>query len=86
MPRSRTASSGFASRAAARASSVLIDAVSLMIPNHPSPSPSIRRSQSSECCSSSVALGLVFQSIPLTLSAAVSSSARIPGADPVVAK
>jgi hypothetical protein len=64
----------------------VVDAVSLITPNHPGLSPSICRSQSSARCSSSVATGDVFQSIALTLSAAASISAITPGADPVVAK
>jgi hypothetical protein len=44
----------------------VIDAVSLMTPNHPGPSPSICRSQSSARSSSSVAAGDVFHNIALT--------------------
>ena len=58
-----------------------MEAVSVIIPNHPSPMPSICRSQSRTSASSSVALGLVFQSMPLTSSAAVSSSPMMPGAE-----
>jgi hypothetical protein len=81
IPRARIASSGFASRAAARASMVEMDAVSLMMPNQPLPSPRSWRSQSMVSCSSSVAAGEVFHSIALTSSAAMSSSARMPGMD-----
>ncbi len=63
-----------------------IDAVSLMIPNQPLCRPSIWRSQSSDTCSSSVALGEVFHSIPLTFSAAISSSARMPGTEALIEK
>lgn len=65
---------------------VVIDAVSLMTPNHPSPSPSICRSQSRARCSSSVAAGDVFQSIAFTFSAAASISASTPGTEPLMAK
>ena len=60
---------------------VEIDAVSLMMPNQPSPRPSSWRSQSIVRCSSSVAAGDVFHSIAFTSSAAISSSARMPGMD-----
>jgi hypothetical protein len=63
-----------------------IDAVSVVIPNQPSPRPSIWRSQSVTSCSSSVAAGDVFQSIAFTSSVAVSISARMPGTDDDVAK
>ena len=86
MPRARISSSGFASRAAASASIVEMDAVSLMIPNHPSPSPSSWRSQSNVSCSSSVAAGDVFHSMAFVSSAAMSSSARMPGTDDEIAK
>jgi len=49
------------------------------MPNQPSLSPSICRSQSVTTCSSSVAAGDVFQSIAFTSSVAVSISAKIPG-------
>ena len=84
-PRSRT-SSPAASRAAASASIVEMDAVSVIVPNHSPSSPMSCRSQSSATCSSSVALGLVFHSIPLTLSAAASSSPMTPGAELEIAK
>ena len=86
MPRSRMASPGRASRAAATASMVEIDAVSVVMPNQPSLSPSIWRSQSVTTCSSSVAAGDVFHSIAFTSSVAVSISARIPGTAADVAK
>ena len=57
-----------------------------MTPNHPVPSPSIWRNQSSARSSSSVAAGEVFHNIAFTFSAAASISAMTPGADPVVAK
>jgi hypothetical protein len=80
------ASSGLASRAAASARSVEIDAVSLIRPNQPSLSPRSWRSQSSVLSSSSVAAGDVFHSIAFTLSAEMSISARMPGADAEMAK
>jgi hypothetical protein len=86
MPRSRIASSGCASRAAASASNDEIDAVSVVMPNHPSPNPSIWRNQSVATCSSSVAAGDVFHNIAFTSSAATNISARIPGTDDDVAK
>ena len=49
-------------------------------------SPRSWASQSSTTCSSSVAAGEVSQAIAFTLSAAVRSSARIPGSEPVFAK
>ena len=86
MPRSRIASSGRDSRAAASASIDDIDAVSVVIPNHPSPNPSIWRNQSVATSSSSVAAGDVFHNIAFTSSVAINNSARMPGTDDDVAK
>jgi hypothetical protein len=63
-----------------------MDAVSVLMPNHPSDKPSICRNQSVVTCSSSVAAGDVFQSIALTSSVAASISARMPGIEEEVAK
>ena len=57
-----------------------------IIPLKESGSPIICRSQSRTCSSSSVAAGDVRHSIPLTLSAAVTISPKIPGSEPVVGK
>jgi len=51
----------------------------------PAGSPRICRSQSVATSSNSVAAGEACQTIALTLTAAVSISARTPGADPVIA-
>jgi len=67
--------------AAARASIVEIDAVSVVIPNQLGSRPSICRSQSTTTSSSSVAAGDVFQSITFTSTAALSISATMPGTD-----
>jgi hypothetical protein len=63
-----------------------VEAVSSMWPCKPSGSPTSWRSQSRASSSSSVAAGDVRQSIAFTLSAAASSSARIPGSLPEIAK
>ncbi len=57
-----------------------------MSPNHSSESPSHWRSQLIVTCSSSVAAGQLFHSMPLTFNAAVSISPRMPGPDPVMEK
>ena len=81
-----TTPSGRSTRAAASAARVDVDAVSSMWPWNPSGRPTSSRSQSIVSSSSSVAAGPVRQSIAFTLSAAASSSARIPGSEPVIAK
>ena len=77
---------GTASRAAARATSVEVDAVSWMTPKRGSGRPMAWRSQSRVTSSSSVAAGAVFQIIALALKAAASISPRIPGPDDELAK
>ena len=84
-PSSRAATPA-ASRAAVSATSVEVEAVSVIIPNHEAGSPSAAASQRSTTCSSSVSAGQVFHSIPFALSAAATSSPRIPGAEPVIPK
>ena len=63
-----------------------VDAPSSMWPIHDAGSPSRSASQPSVTCSSSVAAGDVRQSIAFWLSAAISSSARIPGSEAVMPK
>ena len=75
-----------ASRAAASAISVDVDAVSVIRPSKPSGSPSPWRSQSTTTCSSSVATGDVRQSIAFEPSPAVRNSPSMPAPDAVVAK
>ena len=65
---------------------VEMDAVSVIMPNQPSPMPKSWRSQSVTTSSSSVATGDVRQSMPLRFSAAVTISPRMPGTDAVLAK
>ena len=77
---------GRSSRAAASAASVEVEAASSMCPWRPAGSPRSCASQSRVTCSSSVAAGEVSQDIAFTFSAATSSSARIPGREPVFAK
>ena len=77
---------GNACRAAARAARVEVDAVSSMCPCHSRGSPSSWASQSIVTTSSSVAAGEARQRIWVTFRVAASSSARIPGSEPVVAK
>ena len=74
------------SRAAASAEKVDMDAVSLIVPAKSCGSPMKARSQSSATSSSSVAAGELFHTIALTFSAAASSSPRMPGPDPEIAK
>ena len=57
-----------------------------MCPCHPRGRPSSCASQSSVTCSSSVAAGEVDHAIAFTLNAAISSSARMPGSEPVMPK
>jgi hypothetical protein len=57
-----------------------------MMPKSCSGSPSASRSQRSVTVSSSVSDGEVRQSMPFVFSAAVSSSARMPACEPVMAK
>ena len=75
-----------ASRAAASAESVEVEAVSSMCPNQFSGKPSNCLIQPSVTCSSSVAAGELRQSIAFTFRAAISISARIPGSEAVVGK
>jgi hypothetical protein len=82
----RTMPPGRSSLAAASAAIVEIDAVSSSWPCRPSGRPSSWRSQSTARSSTSVAAGEVLQSIPFTFIVAASSSARIPGSEPVFAK
>ncbi len=63
-----------------------MEAVSLIVPSNSDGRPSSSRSQPSATSSSSTTAGEVRQSIPLTFSAAASSSPRIPGPEPVIAK
>ena len=86
IPRVRTSPSWTRWRAAAIASRLLIEAVSLMWPRNCGGSPIIWRSQSVTVSSSSVGAGPVFHSIALTLSPAASASPRMPGPEPVIAK
>ena len=65
---------------------VEVEAVSSICPCHPDGRPSSCASQSSVSSSSSVAAGEVAHPIALTFSVAISSSARIPGSEPVFAK
>ncbi len=81
-----TRSSGRSERATARASIVFVDALSPMWPLNDSGNPNSWRSQSMVTSSSSCSAGDVRQRIPTWLSAADSSSARIPGSDPVLGK
>ena len=73
-------------RAAISAASVEVDAESSMWPCQPSGSPSSCATQSHTSPSSSVEAGAVRHRIATLLSAAASSSARIPGRDALVAK
>ena len=73
-------------RAAIRAASVEVEAVSSMCPCQPGGSPISCATQSQTRSSSSVDAGAVRQRKPTELSVAASSSARIPGSAPVVAK
>ena len=75
-----------ASRAAASAIRLEVDAVSVMMPSKPCGRPSPWRSQSTTTCSSSVATGDVRQSIALEPRPAVRNSPSIPAPDAVVAK
>ena len=75
-----------ASRAAASAHNVELDAVSVICPNHGRAGRSARATQASVRSSSSVAAGEVRHSIALTLSAAQISSPTIPGPLPVIPK
>ena len=75
-----------ASRAAASAMSVEVEAVSVSRPSNAAGSPSAWRSQSTTTSSSSVPIGEVRHSIAFWPSAAVSISPRIPGPEAVVAK
>ena len=84
-PRAAT-SSPAASRAAARAMSDDVDAVSVNSPSNPSGRPSAIRSQSTTTSSSSVPIGDVRHSIGFWPRTAVSISPRMPGPDAVVAK
>ena len=72
-------------RAAASAAIIDVEAVSSMWPCQPRGNPSSCASQSSTVSSSSVAAGDESHVIPFTFSAAISSSARIPGSEPVFA-
>jgi hypothetical protein len=81
-----TTSRPVAWRAAIRAASVDVEALSSMCPCHPSGRPTSWATQSSTRPSSSVEAGAVRQRIATWLSAAASSSARIPGSDPVTEK
>jgi len=73
-------------RAAAMASMLELEAVSLMCPWNAGGSASSWRSQSHTVCSSSVGAGPLRHSMALTLSAAVSVSPRMPGPEPEMAK
>ncbi len=75
-----------ASRAAASAIRVEVDAVSVRRPSKVAGSPSASRSQPTTTCSSSVPIGEVRQSIGFWPRIAVHISPRTPGADAVVAK
>ena len=74
------------SRAAARATSVEVEAVSVIMPNHDVGRPMARAYQPITTCSSSVSAGDVFHTMPFTLSAAVTNSPRMPGPEPVIPK
>jgi hypothetical protein len=65
---------------------VAVDAVSWIIPNQPAGRPIQSRSQPIVTCSSSVAAGDVFQTMPLPFSAAASISPSIPGPGALLAK
>jgi hypothetical protein len=73
-------------RAAARAISDDVDAVSVRSPSKVSGSPSACRSQSTTTCSSSVPDGDVRHSMGFCARAATSISPRIPGPDAVDGK
>ncbi len=75
-----------ASRAAASAASVDVEAVSSMWPCQPEGRPSSCASQSRATSSSSVEAGAVRQRKPTEFRVAASSSARIPGSDAVAGK
>ena len=81
-----TRASGLAPRAAASAAIVPVDAVSSRWPCRPAGSPSSCASQSSVSSSSSCSAGEVRQRIPTWFRPAISSSARMPGSEPVFAK
>ena len=81
-----TRRSGRTARAAHSAASVEVEAESSMCPCHVSGSPSSWHIHESVSCSSSVTAGDVRQSMPLRFSVAVSSSARMPGWEPVIEK
>ena len=74
------------SRAAASATRVEAEALSLMCPSKLSGSPIICSSHRQTTHSSSVAAGEVRQSMALTLIPAVSISPKIPAADPELVK
>ena len=71
---------------AASAASVEVEAVSSMCPCQPGGRPSSWATQSRTVTSSSVEAGEVRQRIATEFSVAASSSARIPGSEPVTAK
>ncbi len=75
-----------ARRAAMRAASVDVEALSSMWPCHPRGMPISWATQSRTVSSSSVEAGAVRQRKPTELSVAASSSARIPGSAALTAK
>ncbi len=85
-PFSRASSPSTRSRAAAIATRLATEAVSITTPVKVSGSPSISRSHPRTTSSSSLAAGQVFQSIALTLRAPLRSSPSTPGPDPVIEK